>query len=963
MGGSGEPPAPDPRRPGELSTDAWPAGRPPAPAREEASSTESCAPGATDSWHAPPSPRAPELGRIGRFELKRVLGRGGMGVVYEAWDPDYKRRVAVKTLNAGDSGPDGTAVERFVREARSAARLRHPSIVSVLDVGEEAGRHFLVMDVVDGRSLDRCLRGAESWAEFSLRKRVELLAQIAAALGEAHAKGIIHRDVKPSNILVTAEGRALLTDFGLAGEVDPSDLERLTLAGVVLGTPQYVSPEQAAGGSRKAVPASDVYSFGVVLYRAIAGKLPFEGHGAQVIDLALSTEAAPPSAENPSVPPDLEAVCLKCLRKDPAQRYANGSELSADLERFLAGRPVHARPRAPAPPPPPRRRLLLAGAVAALLLLAVGVARILARIAAAGDPPDTADAGRQESLVFRRDPAAAGHDAAGDAELQLKAARDLAEAERLVAAADAAMETAGPRLLERHRYADAASHVQSALEATARAIRCAPSWAPARVARARALGLTGELAAPVKELREAIRSEEGADAARVLLARFLLTQALLEQAAEDMQDARADTPRGQALRREAAELFASVRDPGGKWRKPGDARLDAALAAWAGGDVASAVRVCEEEIAASPKTRSAAAYHLILSRIDSGAARQRHLDSTIRLDPAAVFARFVRGVRRLVTGKFEDALEDFDAALLVAPRFAEAHCGRGCVLGLTGQGGEALAAFGEAFAIDPGLELAFSQRAVVHRKLAQPVKALADYDRALELRDDRAWLFMDRGRLRGEQGNYAGAFQDFDRAVRLIPDRALAWHERAQARRHLGDDASAIGDFDAALKLEPGLASAWFGRGSARLDLGELEAAHADLTKALELAPTGSFAWEARGVCRLRLGRPREALADFDEALRQCTTTAEIHVNRGTAHLALAEPADAETDFRAALRMRPDFPDAWLGLAQALSLLGNDVEALSAAERSLAKASASWIRRREAEKFLEELRSDPKRRR
>ncbi|MBI2923778.1 MAG: tetratricopeptide repeat protein [Planctomycetes bacterium] len=954
MGEGGHPPASDPRKPGEQSTEAWLAG--PSSSRDEVSSTEPGGPsaGATDTWSPKAPGRGPDLGRIGRFELRRVVGRGGMGIVYEAWDPDYKRRVAVKTLNSGEVPPDGTAVERFVREARSAARLRHPSIVSVLDVGEDAGRHYLVMDLVDGRSFDRCLRGAESWAEFSLRKRVELLAQIAEALGEAHAKGVIHRDIKPSNILVTSEGRALLTDFGLAGEVDPSDLERLTLAGVVLGTPQFVSPEQASGGSRKAVPASDVYSFGVVLYRAISGKLPFEGHGSQVIDLALTTEAAPPSAENPSVTPDLEAICLRCLSKEPAKRYADGAELAADLKRFLEGRAVHARPRFPVARP--RGAIPIAAGVAAVLLLGIGVAWLLARIAAAGDRAERAAPGRQESLVFRNAPDATAADAGGGAEAQLKAARDQAEAERLVAAADASLAAAGPLLAGRWNYADGASQVQAALDGAARAIQRAPAWAPARLARARALAATGDFTAAVAEFREAVRRDPAMDEAHALLARFLLTQAILELAAEEMQDARADTPRAQALRREAAGHFAAIRAPGGAWRTPGEARLDEALAAWAGGDVATAVRVCEEEIAASPGSGRAAGFHLILSRVDAGAARARHIDSAIRLNPGNVAAYFARGLRRLMSPSPDPALEDFGAALLAAPRFAEAHCGRGCALGILGRAGDAGVAFEAALAIDPGLELAFSQRAVVYRRTGRPADALADLDRAVALRNDRAWVFMDRGRLRAQNGDAVGGLADFDRALALIPERALAWYERGQARQALGQRDQAVEDFDQALTLEPGLAVAWYGRGVAHLERGDLTDAHADLSKVIELAPTGSFAWETRGICRLRQGRPREALADFDEAVRQCTTTPGILVNRGSAYLALADPEHAETEFRAALRIGPDDAEAWLGLAQALSLRGQAPEALSAAEKALAKAPAKWIRRAEAEKFLDGLR-------
>lgn len=276
----------------------------------------------TEAWH-PTRATLPPGGRLGRYQLRRVLGRGGMGIVYEAWDTQAHRRVALKTLHG--AAADGTSQERFLREAKAAARLRHPGIVTVLDIDFEQGRHFFTMEFVDGESLDRRLKSARAARDLPLRERVELVAQIAEALGAAHRAGIIHRDVKPSNILLTGDGRALLSDFGLAGDAQGEDPERITLAGVVLGTPQYVSPEQAVGGSRRAVPASDVYSLGCVLYRVLSGRLPFEGEGTSVIEAAVRSEAPLLRTQNPGIPEALEAIVARCLRKDPGDRYADGA--------------------------------------------------------------------------------------------------------------------------------------------------------------------------------------------------------------------------------------------------------------------------------------------------------------------------------------------------------------------------------------------------------------------------------------------------------------------------------------------------------------------------------------------------------------------------------------------------------------------------------------------------------------
>ncbi|MBI4606681.1 MAG: protein kinase [Planctomycetes bacterium] len=314
--------------------------------------------------------------RLGRFQLLQVLGRGAFGVVYKALDPDLDRLVAVKVPRSGGFAGPGEE-ERFLREARSAARLRHPGIVQVHEVAEEGGLPYIVSECIEGRTLEAVI--AEGRPGF--REAAELVRWVALALGHAHREGVLHRDVKPGNILVDEAGRPHLADFGLA-RPEEGDVT-VTLEGDVLGTPAYMSPEQAAGQRENVDARSDVYSLGVVLYELLTCERPFQGTRNMLIQQVLRDEPRPPRRINDHVPRDLETICLKAMAKEPARRYATAGELAEDLRRFLEREPIRARLVGPV------GRLwrwcrrnpviaALAAAVAALLLSAAAGATVAA---------------------------------------------------------------------------------------------------------------------------------------------------------------------------------------------------------------------------------------------------------------------------------------------------------------------------------------------------------------------------------------------------------------------------------------------------------------------------------------------------------------------------------------------------------------------------------------------------------
>ncbi|MCI0464658.1 MAG: protein kinase [Gemmataceae bacterium] len=328
---------------------------------------------------------APE--QIGRYRILDRLGEGGMGTVYRAHDPHLDRMVAIKLPRFDTARDRDRRVQRFQREARTAASVWHPHICPIYDVGEHEGQPFVVMPCVEGKSLaERLAAGRfEEPAEA-----VTLALQLLDALAAVHARGIVHRDLKPGNVMLDPAGRAILMDFGLARP--EQEAERLTTDGVVLGTPAYMAPEQAAGQTQRLGPWTDVYALGVVLYQMLTGRLPFEGPALTVLARILHEALPPPRTLRPDLDPALEGVLLRALARECEGRYQSAAEFGEALRRWLRASRVDsalvvqplAAPVADATsvlptvrlanPPGPRRPWILV--LAADWVIAVGIALV-----------------------------------------------------------------------------------------------------------------------------------------------------------------------------------------------------------------------------------------------------------------------------------------------------------------------------------------------------------------------------------------------------------------------------------------------------------------------------------------------------------------------------------------------------------------------------------------------------------
>ncbi len=371
-------------------------------------------------------PPTTALPQVPGYALESVLGRGGMGVVYKARHLALKRAVALKMiLGAGHAGEDQRA--RFKAEAEAVARLQHPNIVQVYEVGEAAGHPFCALELVEGGSLDARLDGRP----LTAREAAHLVEALARAMHLAHARNVVHRDLKPGNVLLASDGTPKVTDFGLARHLDADS--GVTQAGTVMGTPSYMAPEQASGQAHAAGPPADVYALGAVLYACLTGRPPFKGATVQeTLEQVRTRPPVAPRLSQPDTPIDVETICLKCLAKEPEKRYPSAKELADDLGRFLCGEPIAARPVG-APERAwlwCRRNRAVAGLAATLALLFVAASAISAVAAfhfvRLADDRETARSGAEGARTLEKD----ARDLAEKNRKQAEKDRDLAREEQ-----------------------------------------------------------------------------------------------------------------------------------------------------------------------------------------------------------------------------------------------------------------------------------------------------------------------------------------------------------------------------------------------------------------------------------------------------------------------------------------------------------------------------------------------------
>lgn len=636
----------------------------------------------------------PEEARtIGPYEITCLLGRGGMGMVYAARDPRLAREVAVKVLRGFGAGEH---VERFRREEVVLARLRHPGIVEIFDVGVQDDVHYFVMELVAGSSLaDALERG------MPRRDAVEVIRQAAEAVHFAHGRGVLHRDLKPGNILVSANGRAKALDFGLAKLKEGQELA-LSTSGMFFGTPAYMSPEQASGRVRDVDERSDVYGLGATLYHALTGSAPFRGGSIQeVIERARAQEPKGPRSIDPTIAPELELVVLRALEKDPQRRYRSAGVFAADLGRYLSGEPVSAKPPSLSHRLKrwaSRRRRMLAGAATLLLLAgsaawAISSARSGARFRreraaaerayAAGDWV-AAGAACERALALRPDPAVARMAEVcrtREREERERRERSLARAEKFRSAQERVLQPLwtelqklrllgyAPRVRYGGRVRECLDEAEKLLDDPDLASYPEP-WSFLGIGRY----LTGE---PDRAERYLLRAEELAPEdgwTAFYLGRIYLERSVAARLTYTFDDA-ADGWEGEAKGwTDQALLRLNREGKFGEGAEPIDRKIARAYALLALRDREGLLRLCEEalrEFGSAPGTEH---FHYVLGW--SGNSLEDY-EKAIARRPHFPWAHFRKGLIFQERRRLPEAIREFTQEIEQNPCFAEAWLSRG----------------------------------------------------------------------------------------------------------------------------------------------------------------------------------------------------------------------------------------------------------------------------------------------
>jgi tetratricopeptide (TPR) repeat protein/tRNA A-37 threonylcarbamoyl transferase component Bud32 len=694
--------------------------------------------------------------QLDRYSLQDRLGEGATAVVYAAYDRELKRDVAVKVLRE-TMGMSEIARERFRREAQAAAGLSHPNLVTVYDAGTSDGQSYLVMERVQGKSLEDCLRGRRP----ALQELVRILERASRGVAAAHEKGIVHRDLKPANILMSTSGDPKVGDFGMAHLMD-SRVE-LTKTGVPLGTPLYMAPEQVQGRTQDITPRTDVYGLGAILYEALTGRPPHLADGiAELYGKISNDDPARPTRLNPAAPPELEAVALKALDKDPDRRYADAAGFADDLARYLAGKPVEARSASVAFRAWRRlkkhRIAVVSGAAAALVVVGVALA----------------GQHRARALEAER-----GRDLRAAEESQ-KASRRREESLKRLSNLWARMVTVLEwRQQPARKSAEIRQELDGLLQEVSTYIADYPDQPQGYYVRARARHSSGDYPKAAADLILALDRHPDFSPGWALLAQAKLDLYVERIYAWSERERERSKKAAAPILREAEEALR--RCEGGA---PGKAASERWGLSWTRADI------IQETVMLALKERY---LH------DNREAASKRLQEANQKSPAAEYCDLI-GVW---SGDVDKVAPWLDQAITLAPHWPRPYVNRAIVWKVKGDAKKALDELTKAIEINPTYALAYDFRGWYRCQGNDLDGAIEDCGRALELDPGKADAYVHRAEARRLKGDRLGAIEDATKAIGLDPAMALGWAVRGHAALELGDAGRAFPDLNKAIELAP----------------------------------------------------------------------------------------------------------------------------------------------------------------
>ena len=860
--------------------------------------------------------------RLGKYALTREIGRGGVAVVHEAEDPELKRRVALKVLKENES--TAKVIARLHREAAIVAQLSHPNIVAIHEVAmarDAMGQsvHFIAMDYVEGTTLAHVLAAKRT----PLPELLRMLEDVTRAVSYAHGKGVIHRDLKPSNVLVDRGGRVVLTDFGVAHTEMFGT--KLTREQAVIGTPQYMAPEQVQGKVSEVDGRTDVYALGVMLYEMLTGKMPFEAES--LVDLyrhILEDEPPRPSTSSREADEDLEALCLKAMEKRREDRYQDAHAFAEDLARHRRGEAVWAQPvtgwRRVKRRLRRNKNIVIQISVAACLGILIG-GYCVAGITGAADPrgvPTIVLAAVVNVVliawIWRRSRSQKEH----VAELARERARVHADAGR-------SLLTRLDRLLSTKEWTEpeVATLAESAREEFRAALREQPKNPEACLEMSRACRVEGRRDDALAWLDRAIATSEYFPTAH--LERAILRLEQYEEIRRDACGHHRDTgEHGSALRTEIENELKLVQ---GHTRERREVMLAAGILALADGHDEVAARQLGEYAKSTVTdpdgwTWAGRAWMKLPGKEAEAVAA---FGEALKFRPREVLALRLRAAARLRQSDLYGALEDTEAALRAKPADPALLRLRGIVREKRGDAAGAIADY------DASLKAAESPESYLHRGHARlsagrPAEALPDFGRALELAPDLADAWEARGAAKLASGDAIGAADDLREAVKRAPHSAIPRVRYAAALSALGKSDDALRELEEAVRRAPSLPDALLARSAARLAANDLTGAQADADAAIASAPRSANAFSQRALVHLARGSHGPALADANQALVFDPRNAVARARRGAA-IRLRGGANANNDaleeFNAGLVIDPNCGEALWRRGELLAAIGD----------------------------------------
>ncbi len=822
---------------------------------------------------------------VADYQVLAELGRGGMGVVYKARHKRLKRIVALKMIVAGSYA--STELQTRIRtEAEAVARFKHPNIVQIFEVGDHETLPFLALEFVDGGNLEQ----KASAKALPAREAAQLVEAMARGLHHAHQHGILHRDLKPSNILLTADGTPKITDFGLAklldAEAGPTPTEAF------LGTPSYMSPEQAAGNTRGAGVQADVYGLGAILYTLLTGKPPFKGTTLlNTLEKVRNEEPVPPARLQKGVPRDLESICLRCLEKDPARRYESAEALADDLQRFCDGQPIQARPISLA-----RRLWRFIRRRPALIAKGVFAAALLCLAATSFWYAHVSD-----QLERHR---------AEDRYMQFSRLRDEAM-------------FYGQLAPDQGTFFTGAEHESS--------LKTAESAAREALALA-GVGAEGDLR-PLHPCFMDLRRPEMVEDCYTLL--LILAEALSQQTDLAPQ--------------ERCRAALQTLDRAG--RLGIDTRVYHLRRASLLEQLGEAEETRKEKEKANMQSPQSSLDYFLNGeenyRKGAWVAARADFNRLLAMQPAHFWAQFFLAVCHLRLGEWEAAKAGFNACQARRSDFVWTYLFRGFANEKLGAFREAEEDFQNAFRLDPQSDARYTlllTRGVLRFQQKQLQQAADDFLSAIVLRPQQYNAYANLAWVHLARGEFEKAAEQVERAARLHPPPQviLGYHvERARRLCQAGKYSEALADCDAALRVAPESPLAHGVRARSLLELQRYTEAELAYNEYLRHGgePTAEL-FRGRGLARMKRGRYPEAVDDYTRALERHPDAA-IYMHRGWAYFFSDSWKLARRDFEKALELDNDQDDALVGRGLSLVMLGHYRSAVADAEEALRRKPQS----------------------